>query len=1497
MYHRLQRLSMIVCLTAGFLLAGGLLLAFAQEPEDETPPAPYRAISAASSSGSHTWDSDADFLPGVWKDEYIEVTTDSVRLLRRWTTNVMVNDSASDYPINPTVTTDNNGNVFVAWSDARNGNFDIYFSRSTDGGDNWNTDIKVNDDIGSAYQDGSSLVVDNNGNLYLAWFDDRNGNRDVYFAHSTDGGNSWSSNIKINDDTGTTLQAGVNLAVGANNHVYAVWVDGRNGTGDIYFSYSTDGGNSWSSNAKVNDDSGTQRSSPTIVVDANSNIYVAWPDGRNGYYDSMLFRNYDIYFAHSIDDGNSWSADVRINDDTGMADQFNPNLAVDSSGIIHATWGDDRNGNGDIYFAKSTDGGYHWSTNIRVNDDTGSNSQGTSSLALDGSGNLYVAWQDGRNNNSDIYFSRSINGGDSWNVNLKINDDIEAAYQDDPSLTVDDSGNLYAAWLDRRNNFSPTTTINDIYFAHWPGTTYYTEGDYLSRLLDAGDVVAWDALDWTATFPAGTAITMAVRVGNTDTVDIHWSDWHTLTTTAPADLSDLHPSRYLQWRASFASPISTTTPILEDVTVAWNGFDYTAVSGSLGIDTAWPVSGSPYLLTGPVAVGMGATLTVEPGVEVWFRDGADLRVFGGLVALGTAAQPVTFTSWHVRDWPDDWGGIAFADTAIDATFDANGNYQGGSVFQHATVEYGGGGAFNYVVDAFQTALYVDHVAMRHNSATALRLDGDGSYVGDSRFSDNNSAIHNSADSTIIRNNIFSGTTSIQAALYHSGADGLIEENVIEQIGGTALKSEGGSGLIRSNRLANNGQGIRISDGSGLEVSYNTIISHTGIGIKIDSGYPTVRYNTFGGNSGHDLYNDNPLTTDRVDARYNWWASPDEAFVKGEIFDWWDDTAKGVVDYKPYLLEKPDKKPLGLYLDGEPTGEVGTAHQFEVSVYPNTTLTPVTYTWQATGLSSQSHSSDSLEDQVTLTWPAAGEKTISVTVSNAEGSVQTTRVISIAPGAIDQYEPDGDCASARSIPTDGTVQRRTIHVAGDEDWVSFQAIAGAEYIVEAIIPEKSQADVALKIYDSCGGAVQDGQSNSFSPDISLTFTAPSNGQYYLRLVDDRATAASLSAAATGSEAAYQLSVRSLAASPPGGAVIIVAGKRRHNDPLQTNIDYAARSVYNLFQANGYSGDTIHVLSHDTALDLDGDGTPDVDRIATAANLREAIINWAPTQAGPGDPVTLYMVDHGGYDLFYLNAIGPNQIPETVSAYELDSWLDTLETALPGLKLNIIVEACQSGSFIDLAQSISQPGRVVIASTGAYPLAYASQRGATFSDALVGALGRRMSLFSSFQEAKWAVAQAHPHQTPWLDDNGNGVPNEPDDGLVAAGRSFAYAGTLIDPLLWPPHIEWAGVDQAEGQIRASLQVPSEKVISQTWALIYPPSYEPPQSEEEMVQVNVPQVDLADPDGDGVYEAAYNFTESGQYRVVVYAVDNLGLNARPRQAKAGLGAEEIYLPMILK
>jgi hypothetical protein len=387
-------------------------------------------------------------------------------------------------------------------------------------------------------------------------------------------------------------------------------------------------------------------------------------------------------------------------------------------------------------------------------------------------------------------------------------------------------------------------------------------------------------------------------------------------------------------------------------------------------------------------------------------------------------------------------------------------------------------------------------------------------------------------------------------------------------------------------------------------------------------------------------------------------------------------------------------------------------------------------------------------------------------------------------------------------------------------------------------------------------------------------------YYAKLLNH-------SPSSYGSEVAYRISVRALEDSPTPGALVLVAGRLKENDELQSNIHNVTEAVYHMFLSHGYTDSRIYYLATDASVD-GWDALPSQD------NLEAAITTWAPKKVGSDRPLTVYLMDHGNHDRFYLDKTRG----EGIEPAELDQWLDDLEAAVPGVKTNIIVDACFSGSFIELTETVSKPGRVVIASTGAWKRAWPTDRGAEFSDRFVAALDRDESLYASFENARSGVHVARDgKQTPWLDDDGDGQPNTAMDGAEAARRGFAFVGTFAAQK-WPPYIVQAvgptTVRQESGAIHA--EVRDDQDVRRVWAVIYPPSYEAPEPGEEMIHEDVPSILLRD-HGANWYGTSYTgFDEMGFYRVVIRAEDDEGIEARPLAIQVRTGWKT-YLPSVLR
>lgn len=95
----------------------------------------------------------------------------------------------------------NNGTIYVNWTDQRNGedDTDVWLVKSTDGGDTWSDAIRVNDDEEGKHQFLTWMAVDQiTGHLYFVFYDRRDHDdnyTDVYMARSTDGGETFSNFI------------------------------------------------------------------------------------------------------------------------------------------------------------------------------------------------------------------------------------------------------------------------------------------------------------------------------------------------------------------------------------------------------------------------------------------------------------------------------------------------------------------------------------------------------------------------------------------------------------------------------------------------------------------------------------------------------------------------------------------------------------------------------------------------------------------------------------------------------------------------------------------------------------------------------------------------------------------------------------------------------------------------------------------------------------------------------------------------------------------------------------------------------------------------------------------------------------------------------------------------------------------------------------------------------------------------------------------------------
>lgn len=262
------------------------------------------------------------------------------------------------------------------------------------------------------------------GNLFVAWVDERDLGPEgqplerIYAARAPGWGRPFLPAVRV--DAGTAVPLAVNLdnkwapALAARgSRVHVVWADFRNYNWDVFYTRSLDRGARFEANRRLDDFPGFERLNerPAIAVTRQGSVHVAWTDLRAREPDTNIFA------VRSADGGATFSAPAQLDDSRLGFDpdterpthQWSPALAAERDAVF-ALWQDDREGNNDIRFAASTDGGASWSASERV-DDTGDgvSNQTRPAIALVGRGSLracLAAWEDDRDGRSAIYLAR-----------------------------------------------------------------------------------------------------------------------------------------------------------------------------------------------------------------------------------------------------------------------------------------------------------------------------------------------------------------------------------------------------------------------------------------------------------------------------------------------------------------------------------------------------------------------------------------------------------------------------------------------------------------------------------------------------------------------------------------------------------------------------------------------------------------------------------------------------------------------------------------------------------------------------------------------------------------------------------------------------------------------------------------------------------------------------------------------------------------------------------
>jgi hypothetical protein len=434
------------------------------------------------------------FQNEVLQDKYLpnqynnQKTTPAMRYTSSSITTVQVNVDSSGHNIvgdaanEPNIAIDplNPKNMVIGWRqfDNVNSNFrQAGYGYTSDGGQTWTFPGVINPGV---FRSDPVLDYDTAGNFYYNSLTTDNINYFAKVYKSTDGGVQWDTGTNAHGGDKQWMTIDRTTGVGSGN-IYSSWTSYYSSCLPGFFTRLTkidtayedciiiDGYPYWG----------------TLAIGNNGELYIAGT--FDPYNDIEVCKSLNANVPGSTV---TWESPVIVDLDGYVVSDpgVNPvgilgqvNVDIDRSngpgrGNVYVLASVVRNSNGDpgdVMFAKSTDGGLTWGSPIRINDDVSTtNTQWFGVMSVAPNGRIDVAWLDTRDapigtDLSDLYYSYSLDQGNTWSVNEKMSDtfDPHVGYPQQNKMgdyidMISDNTGAHLAWSNTLNN------EEDVYYSH-----------------------------------------------------------------------------------------------------------------------------------------------------------------------------------------------------------------------------------------------------------------------------------------------------------------------------------------------------------------------------------------------------------------------------------------------------------------------------------------------------------------------------------------------------------------------------------------------------------------------------------------------------------------------------------------------------------------------------------------------------------------------------------------------------------------------------------------------------------------------------------------------------------------------------------------------------------------------------------------------------------------------------------------------------------------------
>ena len=513
----------------------------------------------------------------------------------------------------------NGSNIHAVWLNNYN---NVLYSKSINEGRTWSAPISLYC-VGPNVDE--QVINGYNNSVHVAW----SLAYSVLYRHSIDNGNTWSS-IKLISNDSSALAMIPRMFVNQSN-VHMIWDDYRNGDGEIYYRRSLDGGMTFDNGQGLDQDRRITYSPSTVseiqISGDKSNISVVWADERNGY------MNWDIYWMISKDNGYTWEDGLgNVNSDRRLTTTGADEAAIAMKGSnIYIAYIDPAPG--PVYslnFIYSTDSGINWAVPQLLSGPV--SVMGHPDIAIDGD-NISIVWQDRRDDeiHEQLYYKNSTDAGLTWNSDLRMTYNLTRKSQGSDIKIV--NGTTHIIWHDifpgsnrevlykRYPDFPPLPTFKIPVVAGWNliSTPLIPVSSALpSALLDNDGDTTWDRAQWYDPYDAGN----------------HWKQFNSGWNFSLNDLSGFNASMGIWVNITsvgdgflnLSGEIPTSISIL--LRTGWNMVGYPSLNNSTTVGVALWGTGATIVEVFDVNTTyrtkvVGPNYVMRPGEGYWVYVPAD----------------------------------------------------------------------------------------------------------------------------------------------------------------------------------------------------------------------------------------------------------------------------------------------------------------------------------------------------------------------------------------------------------------------------------------------------------------------------------------------------------------------------------------------------------------------------------------------------------------------------------------------------------------------------------------------------------------------------------------------------------------------------------------------------------------------------------------------------------------------------------------------------------